>query len=463
MHRTNLLIVLATVAVVGCEKEAVPPAQEEASVQPEKPVRADAGTEVAAEVAPCVPRSHTNLSGAHIQFPVGTRCSYTLAELREGIVIPYHVVVTEPHRVVSHPQDAGRCQAAQESGLAPFAVISDGLDDLWCVCDEGMCGYHDPEVDMKLGTYSRAVEWGGRNWTGPSDTDLPKGEPFEPGTYKVTVSAVGTLPAENGRSFRVEAELPIDVTAEEGEPRVVTELAPTVRPPIDRWGAASAVAIGGSDRYLLAPDLGLTAVADGSPGASMGDVVAQHTIDVLRSQFVQGKRSLKGAVERANTEAYAEGSPDLRQQGMGASVAAAATTPNPRKIEIAHVGTSRVYRWREGKLELLTRDHLLADELVNTGEMSPQDLANFPYKGVASRAVGARKSVAVDVEMVDVEPGDVIVTTTKGLHRALEDPEIARILGSNDDLQAAAQKLITAAKHAGGNDNMTVVLFRVRI
>jgi protein phosphatase len=125
---------------------------------------------------------------------------------------------------------------------------------------------------------------------------------------------------------------------------------------------------------------------------------------------------------------------------------------------IAHVGDSRVYRLREGALTLLTHDHSLANHLVASGYLRPEDVAAYPRRNVITRAVGTHEAVEVDARIVDVRAGDVFLLCSDGLHAELDDVEIAAVLRQRPRPADAAARLIALANEEGGSDNVTAVV-----
>lgn len=139
----------------------------------------------------CASDGTSTLPGVSIEFTT-TDCTYTLAEAAAGIEIDYNVVVADDvANVYPVPQDAGGCGEPGPSGLISFAVL-EGANQKYCICDEGICPAPSGNpVTVVKGTHPGSFSWDGRNWTGPSDTAEPKGEPFPVGSYTLTVSAKG--------------------------------------------------------------------------------------------------------------------------------------------------------------------------------------------------------------------------------------------------------------------------------
>jgi hypothetical protein len=147
----------------------------------------------------------SDLAGVSIDFPE-QRCVFTLAEAAAGIGIDYQVVVEAPvAAVTTRPQDAGGCDTAGDSGLILFEDLA-GSGERYCICNTGLCPGADVTSDLAAGSYPSQFTWMGRNWSGPSDTGMPMGAPFPPGSYTLTVSAVGE---HGGAPIRIEGTFTI--------------------------------------------------------------------------------------------------------------------------------------------------------------------------------------------------------------------------------------------------------------
>jgi hypothetical protein len=162
-----------------------------------------------AVAAACTPTGASSLAGVTIDFP-SPRCTFTLAEAAAGLAIPYRVVVASPvAQVVPAPLDAGGCGQPDASGLIVAGSIGGGTQR-YCVCDTGLCPAPDQTPHaVPAGTYPATFTWTGENWSGPSDTNNPKGPPFPPGDYTLLVTTHGT---HAGAAFEVTGALPIHLT-----------------------------------------------------------------------------------------------------------------------------------------------------------------------------------------------------------------------------------------------------------
>lgn len=215
------------------------------------------------------------------------------------------------------------------------------------------------------------------------------------------------------------------------------------------------------DAYVVAPPL--FAVADGMGGAQAGEVAARlataafheyHEADALEAE-----QRVAAIIQEANRRIYERARADTEVSGMGTTVTAALVEGS--RIVIGHVGDSRAYRLRGGRLEQLTDDHSLVADLVRGGRISPEEAEIHPQRSVITRALGTDAEVDVDSLAMDAEPGDVYLLCSDGLTTMVADDEILDIVGRAKSLEHAGKDLLKAANRRGGEDNITVVLFAV--
>jgi protein phosphatase len=215
------------------------------------------------------------------------------------------------------------------------------------------------------------------------------------------------------------------------------------------------------DAYLVAPPL--FAVADGMGGAQAGEVAARLATAALREYHeaddLPGEGRVAAIIQEANRRIYERASVDTDVSGMGTTVTAALLEAG--RIVIGHVGDSRAYRLRRGRLEQLTDDHSLVADLVRGGRISPEEAETHPQRSVITRALGTDAEVDVDSLSVDAESGDLYLICSDGLTTMIADDEILAILERAKSLDSAGKDLVKAANRRGGEDNVTVVLFTV--
>ncbi len=143
------------------------------------------------------------------------------------------------------------------------------------------------------------------------------------------------------------------------------------------------------------------------------------------------------------------------------TITAAIVDPESEEVAIGHVGDSRAYRLRGGKLERLTRDHSLVEEMRRKGQLTDAQAEDHPQRSIITRALGPEPEVEVDVQTVPAQAGDVFLICSDGLTTMLGDEQIARLLRRATSLEAAVRALVDEANRAGGRDNITVVAFRL--
>ena len=240
---------------------------------------------------------------------------------------------------------------------------------------------------------------------------------------------------------------------------------------------------GNEDTCAAAIELGAFVVCDGMGGAAAGEVASalatQTFLDALRAgpdksaEAASPEQRLKTAVVHANHAVYrqASSSPDL--QGMGTTLVGLLYTPaagsSTASLTLVHVGDSRCYRWRNGVLTPLTLDHSLVEEQVRLGEITPLEAETHPLRNIITRAIGAAPLVEPDIQPLKPQPGDLYLLASDGLTRELSDASLAaafrhapiRTDTGASDLAGLAKTLIDEANHAGGRDNITVLLLQL--
>jgi serine/threonine protein phosphatase PrpC len=213
------------------------------------------------------------------------------------------------------------------------------------------------------------------------------------------------------------------------------------------------------DAYVLEPPL--FAVADGMGGAQAGEIASRIAASVLRDSAGQfGEDTVAALIQEANRRVYEAAATDEARSGMGTTITAALVEDGT--VRIGHVGDSRAYRIRDGRLEQLTEDHSLVAELVRSGRLSPEEADVHPQRSVITRALGTDPDVDVDTFTVETRPGDVFMICSDGLTSMVDDQTILDIVEHNRvSLDQAARELVNAANKGGGEDNITIVAFEI--
>jgi PPM family protein phosphatase len=198
-----------------------------------------------------------------------------------------------------------------------------------------------------------------------------------------------------------------------------------------------------------------TATASTSSTAS----IATPPVEASEERLARHSRLLEMAVRRAHDSVLSAISKDGSLHGMGTTVVGLLLAGPTAAV--AHVGDSRAYRLRDGRLDQLTQDHTWVHEQVVAGLLSNEQARSHPLKNVVTRALGGESEVVVDVREVQVQPGDFYLLCSDGLTGMLSDADIRDRLGSGRNLHEICRSLVNEANARGGLDNVTVVLLAV--
>ena len=232
------------------------------------------------------------------------------------------------------------------------------------------------------------------------------------------------------------------------------------------------------DNMLVSDAMPLCAVADGMGGHAAGEVASQIAVETVEEHFASAQRDaaptwpyrpqftdiiaarMAVAVKLANSRIFEESVADANKKGMGCTIDVAFF--NRGHCIIGHVGDSRVYRYRGGRLDQLTIDHSLLNDYKQARDMSPEEIEAFPHKNVVVRALGLAENVSVDIVVDVYAPGDLYLLCSDGLTDMIQDKNIADLIARYPgDLDTLASQLVAAANEAGGKDNISAVLARI--
>jgi len=221
------------------------------------------------------------------------------------------------------------------------------------------------------------------------------------------------------------------------------------------------------DSLVVEPALGLLVVADGMGGAASGEVASQIFADTAREVFLASEPKSDAIVSSlvqkafllANDRIFTMAIENRQRRGMGCTAELLALYDE--KYTLGHVGDSRTYLLRQDKLRQITRDHSLIQEQIDEGLISSAEARTHALRNIIVRAVGVREALPVDLVRGTTQPGDVFLLCSDGLTDMLEDDQIQELLSLPLSPNEKAEKLIEAAKSAGGYDNITVAICEV--
>jgi protein phosphatase len=212
------------------------------------------------------------------------------------------------------------------------------------------------------------------------------------------------------------------------------------------------------DSYLVHEPLFV--VADGMGGHIAGDVASSTAVSVISGNATtasaENLETLAELVRAANKAIWEKAGEDPNLRGMGTTCTLMLI--DNTKAHFAHVGDSRAYLMRNGQLSQITEDHTLVGRMVKEGKLKPEEAENHPQRSIITRALGVDADVEVDLLSLDLAVGDRIILNSDGLSSMISDDEIANAVREEADPQAASERLVELANHAGGEDNVTVVV-----
>jgi len=215
------------------------------------------------------------------------------------------------------------------------------------------------------------------------------------------------------------------------------------------------------DSFFVRPPIFV--VADGMGGAQAGEVASKAAADAFDVDLPEGppERVLGETIRAANRRIHELARDDPSRAGMGTTLTAAIVDAAAEEVAVGHVGDSRAYRLRGGKLEQLTRDHSLVEEMRRKGQITDAQAEDHPQRSIITRALGPEPEVEPDLQTVPATPGDVFLICSDGLTTMLGEEQIAELLAGADSLDAAVRDLVDEANRAGGRDNITALAFRL--
>ncbi len=205
------------------------------------------------------------------------------------------------------------------------------------------------------------------------------------------------------------------------------------------------------------------AVADGMGGHAAGEVASALALEPIAGldgrvfgDDQQARKALEDAVVEANRVVVQAAEHDDTLHGMGTTLTAALF--EGRRLHVAHVGDSRAYLLRQGKVTQLTRDHTFVQQLIDDGTITEAEAATHPHRSVVTRAIGTSAQVEIDLETLDLASGDAVLLCSDGLSGVVDDDHIADLMTSDLTPEETVTELVEAANEAGGPDNITAVL-----
>jgi protein phosphatase len=221
------------------------------------------------------------------------------------------------------------------------------------------------------------------------------------------------------------------------------------------------------DTFLISPEHGFCLVADGMGGAAAGEVAsrmfAENAIDIFSAPWNRSEKEalllVQDAFSTANDKITRYARINSAHKGMGCTAELMVLTHEG--FVLGHIGDSRTYRFRDGKLYQLTHDHSLVQNKVDRGLLTAEQAKHHPQRNIIYRAVGIHKDLALDVIRGAALSGDIFLLCSDGLSDMVEDDQIEKALAAPTNLAQKTDRLLRMSLSAGGMDNVTIVLCEI--
>jgi serine/threonine protein phosphatase PrpC len=227
------------------------------------------------------------------------------------------------------------------------------------------------------------------------------------------------------------------------------------------------------DAIAINEELKFALLADGMGGYNAGEVASEMAVSGIKELLEKGLRRprfsffrkrgdhvrqlLSEAIAEVNQRIYQKARSDPRYYGMGTTLVAAVF--HGKHVTIAHVGDSRIYRFRDGELQQLTRDHTWVQDQIDAGWMTPREAQTSEYKNLLTRALGVYQEIKTDIEEYEFHRGEVFLLCSDGLADRLSPSEVVESIQMTDkSLHACCTYLVQKANDAGGYDNISIIL-----
>ncbi len=222
--------------------------------------------------------------------------------------------------------------------------------------------------------------------------------------------------------------------------------------------------ISGFDGYS---EINYFIIADGMGGHNAGEIASTFTVEFIR-EYIDSKITpdksgaeitelLNEAIRQANSAIFKKSAEDEDFAGMGTTVIICVINISDGKLYTAHVGDSRLYLIHNGRINRITTDHSMVEELLSSGTITKEEAVKHPKKNVITRAVGGEITIKTDMFIDSVTENDIVLVCTDGLTNMLNEQEILGTISAHEDLQIAVNELIELANLQGGLDNITVI------
>ena len=227
------------------------------------------------------------------------------------------------------------------------------------------------------------------------------------------------------------------------------------------------------DSVALDESCAVAVLADGMGGYAAGEVASGMACDFIKAELgrwlheasaaasdADVKRAMDICVDNANQAIFGAANSNPTYAGMGTTLVLGVFRPG--RLLMGHIGDSRGYRWRNGVLQQITKDHSLLQEQIDAGMLTPEQAQYAANKNLVTRALGVEDQAELETHQHEVQSGDIYLFCSDGLSDMVPDERIAEILLEEAGLEASGRSLVDCANGNGGRDNISVILAQAR-
>lgn len=209
-------------------------------------------------------------------------------------------------------------------------------------------------------------------------------------------------------------------------------------------------------------------VADGMGGHNAGELASNMAMNIIVESFIKNQKNLssekmilkiiKKSIEEANSKVYLKSLENKDFNGMGTTITLAYIFNN--KIYIGHVGDSRAYLIRKGKLGQISEDHSYVNQLLKSGSITKEEAKNHPKRNMITRAVGSSSILEIDLLVKKYDKNDILILCSDGLTNMVMDFQILEQFQDGKNIQESCEELVEIANTNGGIDNITIIAIK---
>lgn len=215
-------------------------------------------------------------------------------------------------------------------------------------------------------------------------------------------------------------------------------------------------------------DLPLFIVADGMGGHNAGEIASNIAVETIKEKFIENKeilnfkeniiKTIKDSVYEANRKIYFKSLTTPECSGMGTTLTMSYIYD--KEIYIGHIGDSRAYFIKNSKIQQITEDDSLVNELIKNGSITPEEAKTHPQRNVITKALGTSIDIEIDIQTIEYKADDILIICSDGLSNMVKESNVLNIIKSEDDISLSCENLVGLAKENGGSDNITLIIIK---